>query len=882
MEVFSLFLDPTYISTQLKTIIPESITDLAELMDERGFLDTDTPLFIMKVDLKRSLDIADDELRYLTINSLSLVSATDAAARGGIVFNKTDGIEAFFKDERSCIKSAMTLFHRRQEIREKIFKGIFQDFSSSVEPEKLASVPSISEIDYRVCILEFPNLTKETIFLKHGNKQDITSRLVTAWEEASSRLANKQIFLISKEMYQNIQDESLKAFFNTEKLIEIEFSKTNRNQNIEDILGHGFYPYNGNLLEESYADEAPVYESEGNYSSDSQEKELQRYLLKKSNWYDQNFSKLDDKENRLDLFQLFSLETPTEYNPSQKAAVLGDINLDYITYLDASEVPAPNTAHIQIQKPIQKAIAGKGMIIARALQRTKEFNPILLVGKIGSDFEGQYIIQSIKQESKYINKDKPLLYPCISFSYRNPTGTSISIRKSGQKSSVITVTDKPNANSDLTQSELRNELPKILSCDYFFISGYCLLDGRIEIIETILELIAKRKDKYVVLEFSPRGSILDFFSDSPERENRLKKILENVFLISYEVESFGEHEKEWTDCIPYKVRFDFSKNLVEERVHAGDWKKISRRVLSSTSSSKRSLGLMSDLTAAYVDSKFIKPKILLCSNSPRRFSLLSSVYGKSNIRLRKVEASISMQESEFLTETEAVGAITKVSLSKLKYALKSIENDEVENYQGIKVALTSNQGIFFSLDDRIISLGKPDDFPNPLLKARAYLSDFISGKQHEVWTVTCFINFAKLKRGSKSWNLDYFHGLLAYLEQIINGSSSFSKEMYRMDSACSPNTYTLAVAEDKNYSLDLTVLACKSTLRFKELSAEEIDEYLACSEWRGKGGGYAVQGSSGYLVKEIDGLFTNVVGLPMIATSSILSQSSFRIGEQHC
>ncbi len=50
---------------------------------------------------------------------------------------------------------------------------------------------------------------------------------------------------------------------------------------------------------------------------------------------------------------------------------------------------------------------------------------------------------------------------------------------------------------------------------------------------------------------------------------------------------------------------------------------------------------------------------------------------------------------------------------------------------------------------------------------------------------------------------------------------------------------------------------------FRSLDPKEVAAYLACGEWRGKAGAYAVQGIAGSFVTDIRGSFTNVVGLPL-------------------
>jgi septum formation protein len=62
----------------------------------------------------------------------------------------------------------------------------------------------------------------------------------------------------------------------------------------------------------------------------------------------------------------------------------------------------------------------------------------------------------------------------------------------------------------------------------------------------------------------------------------------------------------------------------------------------------------------------------------------------------------------------------------------------------------------------------------------------------------------------------------------------------------------------------------ETRVRFKRLSREDIDSYLASGEWRGKAGGYAIQGLAGAFVVKLNGSYTNVVGLPLYETMGLL------------
>jgi septum formation protein len=66
----------------------------------------------------------------------------------------------------------------------------------------------------------------------------------------------------------------------------------------------------------------------------------------------------------------------------------------------------------------------------------------------------------------------------------------------------------------------------------------------------------------------------------------------------------------------------------------------------------------------------------------------------------------------------------------------------------------------------------------------------------------------------------------------------------------------------------------ETTVRFKRLEAAEIDDYLSCGEWKGKAGGYAIQGRAARFVAFISGSYSNVVGLPLFETVGLLKAAA--------
>ena len=69
----------------------------------------------------------------------------------------------------------------------------------------------------------------------------------------------------------------------------------------------------------------------------------------------------------------------------------------------------------------------------------------------------------------------------------------------------------------------------------------------------------------------------------------------------------------------------------------------------------------------------------------------------------------------------------------------------------------------------------------------------------------------------------------------------------------------------------------ETRVRFKRLSKEDLEAYLASGEWRGKAGGYAVHGLAGAFVVKLVGSYTNVVGLPLYETLALLSGEGYPV-----
>ena len=66
-----------------------------------------------------------------------------------------------------------------------------------------------------------------------------------------------------------------------------------------------------------------------------------------------------------------------------------------------------------------------------------------------------------------------------------------------------------------------------------------------------------------------------------------------------------------------------------------------------------------------------------------------------------------------------------------------------------------------------------------------------------------------------------------------------------------------------------------TTLRMRRLTRAEIDAYLETGDWRGKAGGYGIQGPAAAFIPWIQGSYTAVVGLPLAETAGLLRAAGY-------
>jgi septum formation protein len=69
----------------------------------------------------------------------------------------------------------------------------------------------------------------------------------------------------------------------------------------------------------------------------------------------------------------------------------------------------------------------------------------------------------------------------------------------------------------------------------------------------------------------------------------------------------------------------------------------------------------------------------------------------------------------------------------------------------------------------------------------------------------------------------------------------------------------------------------ETRVRFRRLSEQDMEAYLASGEWRGKAGGYAAQGIAGAFIVKVVGSYSNIVGLPLYETVSLLTGEGYPV-----
>ena len=166
--------------------------------------------------------------------------------------------------------------------------------------------------------------------------------------------------------------------------------------------------------------------------------------------------------------------------------------------------------------------------------------------------------------------------------------------------------------------------------------------------------------------------------------------------------------------------------------------------------------------------------------------------------------------------------------------------------------LLEQAGLCFSVipsdfDEKSVSLSRPETYvPETYVKVLAEKKAHHVSKRHpESWvigadTIVLISDTILGKPGSKAEAKSMLQCLGGQVHQVLTG-------------------YCIC-CETKNKGFSETI---KTEVLFKNLADEEIEWYINTKEPFDKAGAYAIQGLGAFLVKSINGSYTNVVGLPV-------------------
>ncbi|HZN87111.1 MAG TPA: Maf family protein [Burkholderiales bacterium] len=114
------------------------------------------------------------------------------------------------------------------------------------------------------------------------------------------------------------------------------------------------------------------------------------------------------------------------------------------------------------------------------------------------------------------------------------------------------------------------------------------------------------------------------------------------------------------------------------------------------------------------------------------------------------------------------------------------------------------------------------------------------------------------------------------LEGRIYGKPADRAEAAAMLGALSGKRHEVLTAVALQYDDEVETALSVSEVQFRELSAQDIQDYVATGEPDDKAGAYAIQGRAALFVSEIRGSQSGIVGLPLYETAQLLQRMGTR------
>ena len=114
------------------------------------------------------------------------------------------------------------------------------------------------------------------------------------------------------------------------------------------------------------------------------------------------------------------------------------------------------------------------------------------------------------------------------------------------------------------------------------------------------------------------------------------------------------------------------------------------------------------------------------------------------------------------------------------------------------------------------------------------------------------------------------------LEGRIYGKSASREEAAQMVEQLAGRTHEVLTAVALKHQDWLQSALSRSEVRFKTLSAREIEQYVASGEADDKAGAYAIQGRAARFIVELRGSYSGVMGLPLYETAQLMDKLAAR------
>lgn len=118
------------------------------------------------------------------------------------------------------------------------------------------------------------------------------------------------------------------------------------------------------------------------------------------------------------------------------------------------------------------------------------------------------------------------------------------------------------------------------------------------------------------------------------------------------------------------------------------------------------------------------------------------------------------------------------------------------------------------------------------------------------------------------------------LDDELLGKPADREHGLRMLQQLSGRTHRVVTAVTLVSADGLRSQLCESSVRFRELSADECARYWDSGEPRGKAGGYAIQGFGAAFIAELSGSYSSVMGLPLFEVANLLRQAGLPIWQR--